>query len=333
MPQLLNIPLTSAPSLESMNSASNLSRRMSLINPGLLADPSSSTSINLALQKIKIEEGRCQQDVSEAREDENPSQLQKQEKPVTGESQPELSVTSDLPLDPLGALVEESKDKCRRESPDAENTPQSNRQPETAVVLNSQLVNDKQPSISIHTSVPNPICSAEELHGIGKDQKLPHDYEGVPADSIVVPYLSPLVLRKELENVLDQEGDSSLVQSKFVDEHPIIYWNLVWFFHRANLPSHIKGLSLHAKSVTPVNKTTKSKDADSSKSNSEPFTIHSSWEAADHRNVLVKCLWDNPKYHEQFSTPLYQHWLQSREKPDKCNEEDSKENADNNLFK
>lgn len=47
-------------------------------------------------------------------------------------------------------------------------------------------------------------------------------------DSLSVPYLNPLVLRKELENILTEEGDLSLQKSTFVDEHPIIYWNLVW---------------------------------------------------------------------------------------------------------
>lgn len=47
-------------------------------------------------------------------------------------------------------------------------------------------------------------------------------------DSLSVPYLNPLVLRKELENILAEEGDMSLRKSTFVDEHPIIYWNLVW---------------------------------------------------------------------------------------------------------
>lgn len=47
-------------------------------------------------------------------------------------------------------------------------------------------------------------------------------------DSLSVPYLNPLVLRKELENILAEEGDLSLRKPAFVDEHPIIYWNLVW---------------------------------------------------------------------------------------------------------
>lgn len=50
---------------------------------------------------------------------------------------------------------------------------------------------------------------------------------GYKADTITVPFLNPLVLRKELESILVAEGDISLTHSKFVDEHPIIYWNLV----------------------------------------------------------------------------------------------------------
>jgi hypothetical protein len=46
-------------------------------------------------------------------------------------------------------------------------------------------------------------------------------------EPITVPYLNPLVLRKEFENILHNEGDSCLTQPRFVDEHPIIFWNMV----------------------------------------------------------------------------------------------------------
>jgi len=55
----------------------------------------------------------------------------------------------------------------------------------------------------------------------------------VQLDPLTIPYLSPLVLRKEMENVLDQYGDACCLNSpEFIDHHPIIYWNLVhsfWF--------------------------------------------------------------------------------------------------------
>lgn len=68
-----------------------------------------------------------------------------------------------------------------------------------------------------------------------------------PCDPFSVPYLNPLVLRKELENVLAQEGDLSLAYRKFVEEHPIIYWNLVWTFERINVQSHLPNLYLRNK--------------------------------------------------------------------------------------
>lgn len=68
-----------------------------------------------------------------------------------------------------------------------------------------------------------------------------------PCDPFSVPYLNPLVLRKELENVLSQEGDLCLSYPKFVEEHPIIYWNLVWVFERINVQTHLPNLYLRNK--------------------------------------------------------------------------------------
>jgi hypothetical protein len=104
-----------------------------------------------------------------------------------------------------------------------------------------------------------------------------------------VAYLSPIVLRKELENILENEGDVCLANSEFVTEHPIVYWNLVWYFERTNLPSHLPGLcissTLNRLKSDNVNK-------------------------LDHRNVTVECLWDNEKLHEDQRKPLFYLWRQ-----------------------
>eukprot|EP00117_Sycon_ciliatum_P047411 scpid14244/ scgid0969/ C-myc promoter-binding protein; DENN domain-containing protein 4A len=60
---------------------------------------------------------------------------------------------------------------------------------------------------------------------------------------ISVPYLSPLLLRKEVETLLDQDS-SILSKSVLVDQHPIIYWNLLWYFDRLGLPSFLTNLLL-----------------------------------------------------------------------------------------
>ena len=61
---------------------------------------------------------------------------------------------------------------------------------------------------------------------------------------VSVPYLSPLVLRKELESLLENEGDQVIHTSSFINQHPIIFWNLVWYFRRLDLPSNLPGLIL-----------------------------------------------------------------------------------------
>lgn len=56
---------------------------------------------------------------------------------------------------------------------------------------------------------------------------------------MTVAYLSPLVLRKELESLLENEGEAVLAQPQFLDNHSIIFWNLVWYFQRLGLPSNL----------------------------------------------------------------------------------------------
>ncbi|XP_078702963.1 C-myc promoter-binding protein-like isoform X8 [Branchiostoma floridae x Branchiostoma belcheri] len=109
-------------------------------------------------------------------------------------------------------------------------------------------------------------------------------------DPITVPYLSPLVLRKEVENVLESEGDGSLTRADFVDQHPIIYWNLVWYFRRLDVPSNLIGLVLSAEITTKA------------------AEIPKQWLSADSKHVCVKVLWDNINLHEEPGQPLYLMW-------------------------
>uniref|UniRef100_A0A8C2YHH7 DENN domain containing 4A n=1 Tax=Coturnix japonica TaxID=93934 RepID=A0A8C2YHH7_COTJA len=76
------------------------------------------------------------------------------------------------------------------------------------------------------------------LDPLGLDWRLPSP------DPITVPYLSPLVVWKELESLLENEGDHAITVADFVDHHPIVFWNLVWYFRRLDLPSNLPGLIL-----------------------------------------------------------------------------------------
>uniref|UniRef100_A0A671MIM0 C-myc promoter-binding protein-like n=1 Tax=Sinocyclocheilus anshuiensis TaxID=1608454 RepID=A0A671MIM0_9TELE len=79
------------------------------------------------------------------------------------------------------------------------------------------------------------------------------DYAGsyfsvsVLQEPVTMPYLSPLVLWKELESLLVNEGDQAISSAAIVDHHPIVFWNLVWFFRRLDLPSSLPGLYLSSK--------------------------------------------------------------------------------------
>uniref|UniRef100_A0AAR2ISX8 DENN/MADD domain containing 4B n=1 Tax=Pygocentrus nattereri TaxID=42514 RepID=A0AAR2ISX8_PYGNA len=77
----------------------------------------------------------------------------------------------------------------------------------------------------------------------GPDVFLQHLHNGSSSlggtPQVTVAYLSPLVLRKELESLLENEGESVLSQVQLLDSHSILFWNLVWYFTRLGLPSNL----------------------------------------------------------------------------------------------
>lgn len=77
----------------------------------------------------------------------------------------------------------------------------------------------------------------------------------LPPDPFSIPYLNPLVLQKELEYVLNQEGGLCIANAKFPEKHPIIYWNLVWTFERINVQTHLPNLYLKSLAEEEVEKT------------------------------------------------------------------------------
>lgn len=64
------------------------------------------------------------------------------------------------------------------------------------------------------------------------------------AEPFTVPYLSPVVLRKELESLLTQGKGSVFISENVVLEKPILYWNSVWYFSRLKLPTYLPLLTL-----------------------------------------------------------------------------------------
>lgn len=83
-------------------------------------------------------------------------------------------------------------------------------------------------------------------------------------EPITVPYLSPLVVWKELESLLENEGDPSITVPGFVDHHPIVFWNLVWYFRRLDLPSNLPGLILSSEHCNKHSKVCQKQDRSTS---------------------------------------------------------------------
>lgn len=155
---------------------------------------------------------------------------------------------------------------------------------------------------------PKAFCPAQD--------PLSMDWRLHNPEPVTVPYLSPLVLWKELESLLENEGDAVITEADVVDHHPIIYWNLVWYFRRLDLPSNLPGLILtsdHCNRDSQV------------RAEPEPpvppgpgntlielchrlLQIPRHWMSEDSKHVLIQILWDNLKLHQDPVQPLYILW-------------------------
>uniref|UniRef100_A0A8C2B326 DENN/MADD domain containing 4A n=1 Tax=Cyprinus carpio TaxID=7962 RepID=A0A8C2B326_CYPCA len=137
-----------------------------------------------------------------------------------------------------------------------------------------------------------PFCGSPFLPLLNVDIRNLVDYASVSVlqEPVTVPYLSPLVLWKELESLLENEGDLAISSAAIVDHHPIVFWNLVWFFRRLDLPSSLPGLYL------------------SSKHYCRDSQALQSCASEDSKNVLVQILWDNPRLHQDHIKPCYLLW-------------------------
>ncbi|XP_037623475.1 C-myc promoter-binding protein isoform X1 [Sebastes umbrosus] len=113
---------------------------------------------------------------------------------------------------------------------------------------------------------------------------------GAGPTPVTVPYLSPLVLWKELESMLVNEGDQAISSPSVVDQHPIVFWNLVWYFKRLELPSNLPALILASQHCSHGDQTPQSVSSEDSK------------------QVLVRIMWDNLKLHKDRVQPCYVLW-------------------------
>ncbi|PIO55591.1 hypothetical protein TELCIR_23021, partial [Teladorsagia circumcincta] len=58
------------------------------------------------------------------------------------------------------------------------------------------------------------------------------------AEDVCVSYVSPLVLRREVETLLAADL-YALKDPQIMTSHPVVFWNLVFYLRRLSLPSHL----------------------------------------------------------------------------------------------
>uniref|UniRef100_A0A6Q2Y027 DENN domain containing 4A n=1 Tax=Esox lucius TaxID=8010 RepID=A0A6Q2Y027_ESOLU len=156
--------------------------------------------------------------------------------------------------------------------------------PGSAMVRSVSVFNPMEEPPRINPSTGSLPSRLNEATSVDMDWRLHHP------DPVTVPYLSPLVLWKELESLLENEGDPVITASDMVDHHPIIYWNLVWYFRRLDLPSNLPGLILTSEHCN------------------RGSTVPIQWLSEDSKHVLIQILWDNLKLHQDPVQPFYILW-------------------------
>ncbi|XP_042351580.1 C-myc promoter-binding protein isoform X1 [Plectropomus leopardus] len=142
-------------------------------------------------------------------------------------------------------------------------------------------------SLSPEAKMSAADCAAPSPAAPPQEQQSSRSAEPAP---VTVPYLSPLVLWKELESLLVNEGDQAISSPSVVDQHPIVFWNLVWYFRRLELPSNLPALILASQHC--------------SKGDQTPQSVSSE----DSKQVLVRIMWDNLKLHKDKVQPCYVLW-------------------------
>ncbi|XP_069019414.1 C-myc promoter-binding protein [Embiotoca jacksoni] len=156
----------------------------------------------------------------------------------------------------------------------------------------SNPVKEEDTSVPLNPEAKTSVADCADQSSAASPQKQ-ESSASPPASAsapVTVPYLSPLVLWKELESLLVNEGDQAISSPSVVDQHPIVFWNLVWYFRRLELPSNLPALILASQHCSHADQTSQMVSSEDSK------------------QVLVRIMWDNLKLHQDKVQPCYVLW-------------------------
>jgi hypothetical protein len=138
-------------------------------------------------------------------------------------------------------------------------------------------------------------------------------------NEFTVQYLSPLVVRKELENIImhaePNDDRENLIDSKFIDEHSVVFWNLIWYFKRIGVDYGQLAITLLNSRLKLLREKNNSQDDFTDnifkfKNYIPNHTIIKPYN--QHPNVKIRCMWDNLRLQDKLNThevPLYLSWI------------------------
>jgi len=89
-----------------------------------------------------------------------------------------------------------------------------------------------------------------------------------------------------------------LTNHDFVDNHPICYWNLVWYLRRINLPTHLPGLILNSRTLN------------------QGKEVPEALKQYDYRNVIISTFWENEHLDSGSKYAIYKIWGEEDEGQD-----------------
>lgn len=139
----------------------------------------------------------------------------------------------------------------------------------------------------------------------------------IKTTEFTVQYLSPLVVRKELENIILNENieneDLCFFNENFMINHNIIFWNMIWYYKRTGLDcSFLENILLNHRIKLMADKENIPLDGNYFNFK-DIFSNLSLSDYHTHPFVRIYCMWDNLTLHNQkkmLEIPLYISWLQ-----------------------
>lgn len=119
---------------------------------------------------------------------------------------------------------------------------------------------------------------------------------------ITVHYLNPLVLRKELENIIESHdlNNNALYKIDFKEKHPELFWNLIWFFRRIHVSSHLFQILLHS--------LTQSSDEQTKIDLQKNKCILGNELRHENTSIKIRCMWDSAIDYHDIAEPMYKTW-------------------------